>query len=313
MKVSLLTLSLTVIATVMTNSALAQGSCTASFNCSTCNSGGFTIMCTYTSAANSICDGCTPGGCGSPPCNKCCRLITTIQNGDVVTQRMTKSYTFSPSRYLIQTPIEVAFLKDAKLSISDAEPQLDENGFKSLAFKLTNLEAKDLIALGVVVDLYWDSRKEPVRIVYSNDGWFLRSKGVSDGEAVNIEVATAITPIKKDKLKRIVIAVDYAEFENARWVGEDSVGFRAGFNAIRQQQINVQADLASRLKQGEPISSIIAEITRGPDESRYTAKDLKYRRSVYAVLSSMYRLVGADTLSARIIEPPRELPSAKTR
>ncbi|MBL8166636.1 MAG: hypothetical protein JNJ50_00690 [Acidobacteria bacterium] len=207
----------------------------------------------------------------------------------------------------------MAFLKDARLSISDAEPQIDEKGFNSLAFKLTNLEAKDLIALGIVVDLYWESREEPVRIVYSNDGWFLRSKGLSNGETLNIEVATAITPTKKDKLKRIVVAVDYAEFENAQWVGEDSVGFRGGFNAIRQQQINVQTDLASRLKQGESISSIVAEITKGPDESRYTAKDLKYRRSVYAVLSSMYRLVGADALSARIIEPPRGLPTAKTR
>lgn len=341
--------------TIFSGSLLAQGSCTAQYNCTQCNSGGFTISCTCTSIPpNSICESCTPGGCTNPPCNKCCRNVTYIQGGTPVTQKIctgskcagsctneelysgdvrpssnpywrrdtqtnsflsvrpsSLTFSFLPQLVAFQIPIEVASFRGANLFISEIEPELDGASFKALRFKLKNLHSRGLIASGIVVDLYWASRAEPLRIVQSSDRWFLQSPGLSPNETEEVVIATSVNPDKKDKLTKIIVAIDYAEFDDGTWAGEDSAGFRSGFIADRQQQSTVQREFAARLKGGESIDRIVSEIEKGPDEARFSQKEVRSRRSVYSRLYSLYQVAGKKTLAEKLMEPARQFPTTK--
>lgn len=213
----------------------------------------------------------------------------------------------------LQIPVEVSTLTGANLNISDVEPDVTAYGFNAIRFKLRNSEQKSLIASGLVVDLYWENRTEPLRITQAADSWLFQGVRLKPNDTSDVAIETSVTLDKKDKLLKVVVAIDYAEFDDGSWAGEDYGGFRLGFNAAREKQVAILSELAGRLRKGTSIGEVAGEIQQGPAITKNRVVDVPERKDLYYRLGVIYRNGGAAALTEKLLETPRKLPAAKTQ
>lgn len=128
-----------------------------------------------------------------------------------------------------------------------------------LEFTLTNVGSEPLVAHGLIFEVYWRGRSEPVRFSQVADGWFERG-GLGPGQSARYEAGLLIEPGDSSLLERVVIAVDYAETQSGRLHGADQGRFGDFLRNEREVQRHVTAAVRSLAASATDTSALRQQI-----------------------------------------------------
>jgi hypothetical protein len=202
-------------------------------------------------------------------------------------------------------PIEVNMLPKSGIDVSNVKLNVDSKGISGATYKILNNNSKDLIALSIYMDLYWDiNPNEPVRGNYSEDGWFLHGVALKVGQEETANLNMQLTPNVPMRLLRVVVGLGYAEFSDGSTLGSDVKALQAKLTANRLIKETVYERYADMLKSGISPAALAEKIR---EDARFKVNQPAEEHLVLMQLESVLKYGGGSEALARKL---RQAPTA---
>ena len=319
---------------------LLKADCTATQDCSQCNSGNFKVSCVCVSNSTWSCDNCNSGGCGGPSnCLRCCGhdprgggthcsaagcsgncLNPNVVNrgGEPDLAMLSKRMSLPPTSQLsvlgqIDSPSRLApnlipsinyeTFSAQNLSVSDLYIESKDEVFTGLSFNLGSRNSQPVVALSIAVDTYWSGKTEPVRFFRTIDAWFFHEEAIAANGAIDEQIHTSVTSSQGLKLERVVLSLDYIEYENGLFTGPSLGLSHQMLQASRHEQLVLQKELVGILKtssSNEEFKNWFVNRINQPDEPAGSFR-------AYRVATDVLNSFGFEALKQKLLREPRPL------
>ena len=311
-----------------------RADCTASYNCSACNSGGFTLKCECVNTPSTTCTSCSPGGCGgSSDCLRCCSVDSrggthctgaNCSGNCANPQSVVPTMGLDPLQVLAQTGpqtpslqsaaptlpllqesaidpiVDVAAFSRYNLSLSEAKVNLENGGFKSGSYRISNDGDRPIVALAVSFDLYWSDRSQPMRLVEVSDGWFLQAMALGPKADQTQQVRQSLQPTANQQLLRVVVSLDYIEFADGTFFGPGYGTSHAALQAKRQEALTVRSEMLETMKSSRTNTEFMSRLgSRKPLQTENAARQL-----AYSAIAEVLKSSGVENLKQKLLEKP---------
>jgi hypothetical protein len=165
-------------------------------------------------------------------------------------------------------------------------------------FTLTNLGSELLVAHGLIFEVYWRGRSEPVRFSQVADGWF-HDGGLGPGQSARYQAGLLIEPADASLLERLVVGVDYAETRSGSLRGADHGRFGDFLRNEREVQRRVTAAVRSLAASATDTSALRQQI-----RDLASAFDSMGGRAALAHYSQVLEEAGIEGLRREVLRRP---------